>query len=447
MFKSKKQTIAKPNSFRTQYKWEYITTTKDCNTIIASTVDGKIVTFNSSDYTLQKEIQVSGYPTGTLAQQRVIGVLKSKNIEYDVEEMNEYNGNENFPIKEILQKYELSDDEITSRGTIKCIKVLNELQVVIGFNSTVAIIDLANCGNNVIVEEKPIGHDGMVRSLDVYKEYIISLANDRKICIWGMDNSLIKEIERTDEDEYYNTSFLTSNGDLLVSGSRQTRYANEKGDLTQVFEVAVYSLGEKVGSINNARFMKYFHHNRTSPHHSVVVSIIQLENGRIMTGSQDGIFVVWDENDYRCLFIKINSSQVEYTKLKQNCPVHCAVAVEKLLIVGMRDYMAAFDMNYREITPQRKPSEEKQMMPFGRYSRDITAMFVSNGMDGKYILYLVCAESGEIHMILYDPVNKPMFVKKSTISAKEKITSWWKSDKSIYLAFSSGEIIDIPLVI
>ena len=353
MFKSKKGQLGKPYSFRTQYQWEYITTTSDSSTIIASTIDGKIITFNASDYTLQKEVQISGYPTGALAKQRVIGVLRSKNIQYDIEEMNQLQANDDFPIKEILQKYELSDDDIRTKGTVKCIKVLSDLRIVIGFNSTVAIIDLSNCGNDVVVEEKPIGHNGMVRSLDIYKEYIISLANDRKICVWGMDNTLIKEIERTDEDDYYNASYLTSNGDLLVSGSRQTKYANEKGDLTVVYEVAVYSLGERVKSIENARFMKYFHHNRTSPHHNVIVSIIQLENGRILTGSQDGVFVIWDENDYKCLFIKINSSQVEYTKMKQNCPVHCACFIDKLLIVGMRDYMAAFDSNYREITPHR----------------------------------------------------------------------------------------------
>ena len=128
MFKSKRQVPAKPSSFRTQYKWECITSTHDSTSIIASTIDGKIVIFNSTDYTVQKEVQINGYPTGSLAKQRVIGILKSRNIEYDQEEMNKYDGNENFPIKEILLCCSnINEDSLTLSAifiTRSCLKSL-----------------------------------------------------------------------------------------------------------------------------------------------------------------------------------------------------------------------------------------------------------------------------------------------------------------------------------
>ncbi|BFU20313.1 WD domain, G-beta repeat containing protein [Entamoeba histolytica HM-1:IMSS-B] len=440
MFKRSKSKIEPFKSFKIQHEIECMAFSPTTNSIIIGTTTGKLLVFNSIDYSKQKEIQVSGFPTGALAKQRIIGILKSKDKMEEVKEVMEMGNSTEFPMGDALKKYDIGVDEIASSGGIKCVSVVHDLKVAVGFNSTLGLIDLSTCGEVVIIEETTLGHSGMVRHIDVFNNKIISLANDRNICIWASDGKLLKTLPRTDEDEYYNTSLLTTQGDLLVSGSRQSKYMNEKGDITQVFEVSAYTIPNDP---TNAKFIKYFHHNRTSPHHNVIVSIQLLENGKIITGSQDGVFAIWEETEYRCLFIKINSSQIEYTKLKQNCPVHCAVYCDKLLIVSMRDYIAAFDTSYREVTPQRKPSEEKSMMPFGRYKRDITDIFSVMKSEKKYWLYLVVSEAGEINVVTFDPNNKPAFTKTQTFTSDGKITSSIRTQKSLLMGFSRGTVMEI----
>ena len=59
-----------------------------------------------------------------------------------------------------------------------------------------------------------------IRKFDAFDVFDSSLDKIERPGVFKL--LLIKEIERTDEDEYYNTSFLTANGDLLVSRNRRS---------------------------------------------------------------------------------------------------------------------------------------------------------------------------------------------------------------------------------
>ncbi|ELP87003.1 hypothetical protein EIN_318620 [Entamoeba invadens IP1] len=417
-FKTQRAKGDQQKVLETECSVECFVVSRISNSLILGTTDGKVIVYDMSTYEKKREVQFFGFPTGVLAKQKIIGVLKSQGRDEAVKEVERFEKDGEFQMGEATNYFNIDiENDMRTTGSIKCMCLIHDEKIGIGFNNSVSVFDLKQMGDLVVITEDMKGHEGMVRKLETVNNKIVSLGNDKLICIWGKDGKLEKKIERTDEDYYYNASLVVG-CDLLVSGSRLTPYIIEKGTMTRVFEVSLYTIPYKD---DKAMFMQHLHHNRISPHNGVIITITRLGNGNILTGSQDGVFAVWDGTKFFCLFIKINSSQMDYLKMKQNCPVHCA------------DFMAIFDTgsNYRETTPTRRPMEDKYTMPFGKYRGDVTDMFVVTKEEGKSVVYVVIGETGEVHVINFDTKTKPLVLK--THHLEGKIIATYQDEKQLIL--------------
>ncbi|KAL7715560.1 Uncharacterized protein QTN25_006957 [Entamoeba marina] len=425
MFKKGKNKPEPFRSLKTSYCIECITTSTVRQEIIIGTSCGYICTYDLATFEPKRQIEISGFPTGDLARQRIYGILRQRGNISAAEEVNNMKYGDDFPLGEALKKYEIGVDEVGSHGAVKCVCTIGE-RLAIAFNSTVGVLDIETAGDVVVVEERSDGHNGIVRYITSVGGKLLSLANDRIICLWELTGKLLTTIPRVDEDDYYTTSLLVGN-DLLISGSRESTFMNERAEPVQVFEISIFSLPSDE---KQAKFIKYLHHNRTSPHHDVIGSICRLSDGRILTGSQDGVFALWDEFDYHCLFIKINALQLEYSKLKLHCPVHSAVLCDGFFIISNERLFEILLM----IKPLIHLEDIKEIS---------LNYYLLKKLIKKFQLLLIIGETGEIHTLDVDITSKPNISRTQLISVQGKILTSCSTNKEVLFGCSSGDVISI----
>ncbi|KAL7718332.1 WD domain containing protein [Entamoeba marina] len=289
-------------------------------------------------------------------------------------------------INEIDNKFGINGDSaMISYGGIGGIEYLNGL-LFVSFKKEIYKISVEELIEmkemEIVVSEGLInGHDGMIKKLHVMENFIISIGNDKKICIWNSTNDAPVLIINREDEDYYGASYLSSNNMLFVSGSN---------------EVLAFELDPL--NIQYSHYLKTLQVNNKSPHDDSINLIGNISSNKLLTASCDGIIAVWDLDDLsntQILALQIQSSE-QKKSLRQ---------ISSLITIQRENWISHFFIYgswivqlenkngvLNDVSPKRLI--DSIGIPYGKYNVDLTHLLLI----GKTTLIAVTAESATLYI-------------------------------------------------
>lgn len=290
-------------------------------------------------------------------------------------------------ITELSSKYDIDyEDEMISRGVIGELVAVDDT-ICIAFRKELYKITLKELieGKDTewIVDEgiKSI-HDGMIKKLYVRDQYILSIANDKKIGIWTVASPTPVYVLPRESDDYYKTSFLTDNNILFVARTNEV-YAYKIDSQNPSRSTMIHKL-EKDGS---------------SPHTDDVDLIQMINDNQLITVSSDGIVCIWDMETYQLqqtVMLSVQSNEQKKPLFNITDMVTFKGESYSTHYLTYGGWIVQFESKgsvVTDVSPKR--IEDVFSLPYGRYNVDVTQLLFIR----KNVMLAVTAESGTIYLL------------------------------------------------
>ncbi|ELP88181.1 hypothetical protein EIN_224240 [Entamoeba invadens IP1] len=320
---------------------------------------------------------------------------------------------ENY-IKEVFEKYNFDcESKMISSGAIGDVVFLDGV-LCVAFRKDLHKISFTEFIENqqdewIVKEGSNTVHDGMIKKIHIIDNILVTIANDKKIALWTIQNEMPLCIILRESDDYYKTSeVITYNNQNYLFISRQN-------------EIHVFLMDTQ--NPTNSHFLQKLEVNGKSIHEDDVDIIAQTSQNRILTASCEGRVVIWDLKSLTfSQLIHLISHNTDQKKL-----YNISAMVSVLESNGITHYLtfgqwivALEEKNgvFSDISPKR--NEDVFQQPYGKYSVDVTHILTIGN-----IVLVVTAESGTIyiHMKNKKPRGRDELVFIESINLNGKITA------------------------